>query len=585
MERKTPVGMTAPTTGGSTPMIDDFIIRQISRAELLVGSGQIEEAISTLNEVLKLNPDSTHAHMKLKDVYLRAGMKPQAAEECLQLARIYESQGERTSASDYLVRARFLSPATGNLPSKPRPIQALPNDRSALPPNGSNRSNGSNGSNSNGSTVVTRLPQSEAKPRSDSVRLTGGPQQTATTVRSVPPNEAQRVADVVAAPVKPSPLAPPTSVPAPRSSASDLTIPELSVEPGTRFLKTDLAEIRRAVLGEDLSAGSALDLDLERLPQQEIDPELEPADPRPTFVSTPAPAVYEEAPIRIAAVPASTLVTAPLEKRGHSRRWLYRTAVAVVLLAGTAVAGGFWFNSRLDRQYAILHREYEAAAYASSYALAQADIVEVVTPDDSATVSQTEEAQPAPEETQRTKAEQDLVDRRTAERQQAQAARLAEPQLPTVAAAKPEARKASPLPPLTSQVPVIGAQSIADNRATAVLMNAGAAMGPPEPPPPAPTPAPARKQVVSAEAISKAQPSYPRSAVTAHVSGSVAVLVTISEQGSVTEARAISGPSLLWGAAVDAARRWKFRPSTIGGAPTKTSKTIVFNFKYDKNEK
>ena len=566
MERKTPVGMTAPTAGGSTPMIDDFIIRQISRAELLVGSGQIEEAISTLNEVLKLNPDSTHAHMKLKDVYLRAGMKPQAAEECLQLARIYESQGEKTSANDYLVRARFLSPATGTLSAKPRPIQQVPVDRPAPP--------------TNGSTVATRPPQSEVKPRSDSVKLTGGLQQTVTTVRSVPANDAQKVADVIAAPEKPAPVMPAPSIPASRSSASDRTIPELSLEPGTRFLKTDLAEIRRAVLGEDLSAGSVLDLAPERLPH-EIEAESESSDAMTMFAG--ALAVREEAPIRIAAAPA-TLVTAPLEKKVRSRRWLYRTAAAVVLLAGTAVAGGFWFNARLDRQYAALHREYEAAAYASAYALAQTDTIEVVTPDDSITVSETEEAQPAPEETPRNKAEQDLLDRKMAEKQKAlAAARLAEQQTPSVAAMKPEPRKASPLPPLTSQVPVIGDHSISDNRAAAVLMNAGAAMGPPEPPPPAP--APARKQVVSAEAISKSQPSYPRSAVTAHVSGSVAVLVTINEQGAVTEARAISGPSLLWGAAVDAARRWRFKPSTIGGAPTKTSKTIVFNFKYDKNDK
>jgi len=374
---------------------------------------------------------------------------------------------------------------------------------------------------------------------------------------------------------------PAPSIPAPRSSPSDRTIPELSLEPGTRFLKTDLAEIRRAVLGEDLSAGSALEMDLEHGAQQEIEGEPEFSDSMTMFTS--APAVREETHIRIAAAPA-TLVTAPLEKKVRSSRWIYRTAAAVVLLAGAAVGGWFWFNARLDRQYAALHREYEAAAYASAYALAQTDTIEVVTPDDSITVSETEEAQPAPEEAPRNKAEQDLLDRKMAEKQKAlAAARLAEQQTPSVAAMKPEPRKASPLPPLTSQVPVIGDHSISDNRAAAVLMNAGAAMGPPEPPPPAP--APARKQVVSAEAISKSQPSYPRSAVTAHVSGSVAVLVTINEQGAVTEARAISGPSLLWGAAVDAARRWRFKPSTIGGAPTNTSKTIVFNFKYDKNDK
>ena len=83
-------------------------------------------------------------------------------------------------------------------------------------------------------------------------------------------------------------------------------------------------------------------------------------------------------------------------------------------------------------------------------------------------------------------------------------------------------------------------------------------------------------------AKTKVQPSYPRTAVTAHVGGAVAVLVTVNEQGNVVEARAISGPSLLWGAAVDAARRWKFKPSTIGGVAAKTSKTIVFNFKSER---
>ncbi len=560
MERKTPIGMTAPTTGGSTPMIDDFIIRQISRAELLVGSGQIEEAISTLNEILKLNPDSTHAHMKLKDVYLRAGMKPQAAEECLQLARIYESQGETASANDYLVRARFLSPTTGSPSSIPRPIQPFPNGRATSPPNGS---------------PATRSPQSDVKTRSDSVGLRDGLQQPATQVRSIPQSDTRHAPDVVFAPRNPAPVVPANSAPALRNSGSELTI-----EAGTRFLRTDLAEIRRAVLGEDLSAESAPDPDVQHFPPaQEIDPEPESADPWTLFASTLA--VPEEAPVHIATVPASKLVTSPLEKSGRAGRWLYRTAVAVAVLAGIAVAGGFWFNSHLDRRYAALNREYESAAFAGSYALAQADIVEDVTSNGIVSDSQTEEVQSVPEETQRNKPEQDLVDRRTVEKQPTQSVtRLAEQQLPPVIPAKAETRKTSPLPPMTSQVPVIGAQPISDNRTTAVLMNAGGAMGPPEPP--APAPAPARKVVVSAEATNKAQPSYPRSAVTAHVSGAVAVLVTINEQGNVVEARAISGPSLLWNAAVDAARRWKFKPSTIGGVPAKTSKTIVFNFKSDR---
>jgi protein TonB len=80
-------------------------------------------------------------------------------------------------------------------------------------------------------------------------------------------------------------------------------------------------------------------------------------------------------------------------------------------------------------------------------------------------------------------------------------------------------------------------------------------------------------------AITKVDPGYPAAAKQARQAGSVAVEVTISEQGIVTSARALSGPMLLRNAAVAAARAWKFRPSTLGGVPVTTSTTIVFNFK------
>ncbi len=59
----------------------------------------------------------------------------------------------------------------------------------------------------------------------------------------------------------------------------------------------------------------------------------------------------------------------------------------------------------------------------------------------------------------------------------------------------------------------------------------------------------------------------------------VMVEVTISEKGDVVSARAMSGPSLLRDAAVSAARRWKFKPSTRDGKPVSSVSTISFNFK------
>jgi len=79
--------------------------------------------------------------------------------------------------------------------------------------------------------------------------------------------------------------------------------------------------------------------------------------------------------------------------------------------------------------------------------------------------------------------------------------------------------------------------------------------------------------------VKRVDPVYPAEARAARQGGAVTVEVTISEQGNVTSARALSGPPLLRSAAVTAARAWKFKASTLGGVPVSTSTTIVFNFK------
>jgi protein TonB len=58
----------------------------------------------------------------------------------------------------------------------------------------------------------------------------------------------------------------------------------------------------------------------------------------------------------------------------------------------------------------------------------------------------------------------------------------------------------------------------------------------------------------------------------------VAVAVVIDEQGSVIEARAISGPQPLHTAAVNAARLARFSPTLLMGEPVRVSGTITYNF-------
>lgn len=73
-------------------------------------------------------------------------------------------------------------------------------------------------------------------------------------------------------------------------------------------------------------------------------------------------------------------------------------------------------------------------------------------------------------------------------------------------------------------------------------------------------------------------PIYPAAARAKRITGTVAVEVAIDEKGKVIEARAVSGPNLFWKAAETAARRWRFRPARLNGAPQKVNNMIIFNF-------
>ncbi len=60
--------------------------------------------------------------------------------------------------------------------------------------------------------------------------------------------------------------------------------------------------------------------------------------------------------------------------------------------------------------------------------------------------------------------------------------------------------------------------------------------------------------------------------------GVVMVAIVIDEQGTVIEARAVSGPQHLHAAAVSAARLARFSPTLLMGEPVRVSGTISYNF-------
>jgi TonB family protein len=84
--------------------------------------------------------------------------------------------------------------------------------------------------------------------------------------------------------------------------------------------------------------------------------------------------------------------------------------------------------------------------------------------------------------------------------------------------------------------------------------------------------------VLNGKALSLPVPIYPQLAVRARTTGKVEVEVTVDENGKVISAQAISGSPALRDAAVDAARRARFSPTRLSGAPVKVIGLINYNF-------
>jgi len=113
---------------------------------------------------------------------------------------------------------------------------------------------------------------------------------------------------------------------------------------------------------------------------------------------------------------------------------------------------------------------------------------------------------------------------------------------------------------------------------------------PPEPPPNRPQSSPPSlnqpqsiqqvvDKVLEGNAITRVEAIYPPTARMMRAFGTVRVQITISETGSVVAATAISGHQALRSAAVDAAFKWVFKPTTVNGEPIKVQGILTFNFR------
>jgi protein TonB len=78
--------------------------------------------------------------------------------------------------------------------------------------------------------------------------------------------------------------------------------------------------------------------------------------------------------------------------------------------------------------------------------------------------------------------------------------------------------------------------------------------------------------------VKKTMPEYPQIARNMHVSGVVTVAITITPQGTVAEAHAVSGPVLLRPSAVEAVKSWRFKPYLVNNRPVAVQSNVNVDF-------
>ena len=101
----------------------------------------------------------------------------------------------------------------------------------------------------------------------------------------------------------------------------------------------------------------------------------------------------------------------------------------------------------------------------------------------------------------------------------------------------------------------------------------------PEPTPLKPPPVQrVSSQVLLSRIVSLPQPPYPILAKQTRTQGAVNVQILIDETGRVMSAQAVNGNPMLISAAVEAARRARFTPTTLNDQPVKVQGVITYNF-------
>jgi protein TonB len=79
--------------------------------------------------------------------------------------------------------------------------------------------------------------------------------------------------------------------------------------------------------------------------------------------------------------------------------------------------------------------------------------------------------------------------------------------------------------------------------------------------------------------VKKVQPVYPAQARQMRLQGTVELQANISQSGSISSVKQLSGDQVLGRAAIEAVRQWKYKPYYLNGEPVEVETQITVNFK------
>jgi periplasmic protein TonB len=85
-------------------------------------------------------------------------------------------------------------------------------------------------------------------------------------------------------------------------------------------------------------------------------------------------------------------------------------------------------------------------------------------------------------------------------------------------------------------------------------------------------------KVRAPQLLREVKPAYPSLARAARIQGTVKIEAILSADGTVRDARVVSGHPLLLAAALDAVRQWLYRPTVLNDVPVEVKLAIDVNF-------